>query len=143
MYQQRAKHCQLILHIGKVVITKAVLFLGGIGLLINIFVPSSYIVSLALGGFLVVIASYGGICTIVFSNMGWSENIVIDALFNQLSIVIAALGFLAGLLYMGFLILGEMEFPLLLILSISGLIISVSQVMAGRYLFSSQKPTEQ
>lgn len=85
-YEQRLKQKKALLKIGKLgMILGFPLFIIG-------FLAQYYLLA-AIGQFSLY---FGGSLIVIFSKIGWSKHILIDFLFNQLSILITFIGLLIG-----------------------------------------------
>lgn len=136
-YETRVKQRLIILQLGKFLVTKMALSLGILGFVLITIFPSASRFSLVLAGYAAVMSSFGAIFAIIFSKIGWSENPLVDTLFNQTSVLLVIVGFLAGLFYIGFLAISGLDYSFLLIASVISLAIGVILMMLGRQLTSS------
>lgn len=134
-YEMRVKQRLIILRLGKFLVTKMALLLGIVGFMLTIF-PGASRFSLVLAGLAAATASFGTIFAIIFSKIGWSDNLLVDALFNQTSIIMAMASFLTGLFYIGFFIISGIGYSFLLVACIMGLVFGMILMALGRQLSS-------
>jgi hypothetical protein len=127
-YETRVKQRLTISKVGGWLI-KLALLLGILGFVFTTFNVTRF--GLTLAGFAAVTAPFGAVLTIVFSKIGWSENLLIDVLFNQTSILVVTMGFLAILFFIGFSTIYNKNHPFLLIIGILSLASSMVLMALG------------
>lgn len=129
-YEMRKRQRLKVAMFGRLLL-KVALFLGILGFLTTTFLPSYSQFGLVIAGFAAITAPFGVVLEMLFSKIGWSENLFIDILFNQASIIAAILGFLTGAFYIGFFIIYGVDSLFLLITSISALVLSMILLTLG------------